>query len=643
MALSASLLLRQGLRSGWSGYIRSCASSYTMVAPSRSLHDHQGSLPRLPVPPLEETLNKYLKTVKPLVTEEEFQLTEEIVKKFAAPGGIGQQLQEKLQQRAKKSDNWLSEWWINAAYLDYRWPVVVWSSPGLVFPLQEFRTLDDQLSYAAKVIVGALDYKKMLDDKTVPIDHMGKDLLDMSQYFKMLGTCRIPGVTRDSIVYHGQSENPPKHIVVVHNNHFFKIDVYGKEGKPLTINQVLHQLRNVVERSTHPTSPVGILSTQNRNVWGKAYKKLRKDKLNKASIEEIQRSIFLVALDGPIVNPTGNEMTDAALLCVHGNGSQGYAGNRWYDKTIQFIIGKKGAVGLTYEHTPAEGPPIANLMDHIMNFINTGNFQREDNTMKERKLPAIELDRPQRLMFNVSDDIKQEIEDAKCALDSLVEDLEMTCFLFTGFGTSFIKSQRLSPDSFLQMAIQLAFYRIHKEPGAHYESASTRRYLHGRTETIRSCSTESVEFAKTLLDENASADEKASSLRKAVEGHKNYAKDAVRGYGVDRHLLGLKLCAIEAGMDVPTLFMDVGYIRSSHMRLSTSQVPARCEAFMCFGPLVPDGYGCCYNPRPDSVVFGTSAFNSSPETDSATFRAALEESLMDMHDVLLKSGLKAKL
>lgn len=35
----------------------------------------------------------------------------------------------------------------------------------------------------------------------------------------------------------------------------------------------------------------------------------------------------------------------------------------------QFIIGKKGAVGLTYEHTPAEGPPIANLMDHIFDFM----------------------------------------------------------------------------------------------------------------------------------------------------------------------------------------------------------------------------------------------------------------------------------
>lgn len=51
-----------------------------------------------------------------------------------------------------------------------------------------------------------------------------------------------------------------------------------------------------------------------------------------------------------------------------------------------------------------------------------------------------------------------------------------------------------------------------------------------------------------------------------------YLHQAVSGLGVDRHLLGLKLAAIEAGMDVPKLFMDVGYLRSSHMRLSTSQV-----------------------------------------------------------------------
>ena len=78
-------------------------------------------------------------------------------------------------------------------------------------------------------------------------------------------------------------------------------------------------------------------------------------------------------------------------------------------------------------------------------------------------------------MFNISTDIQNEISAAKNNIGSLISDLEMTCFVFDSYGKNFIKSQKLSPDSFIQMAIQLAFYRIHGEPGAHYESASTRK------------------------------------------------------------------------------------------------------------------------------------------------------------------------
>ena len=49
------------------------------------------------------------------------------------------------------------------------------------------------------------------------------------------------------------------------------------------------------------------------------------------------------------------------------------------------------------------------------------------------------------------------------------------------------------------MAIQYAFYKIHQTPGAHYESGSTRMFKKGRTEVIRSCSNESVQFAKTMM------------------------------------------------------------------------------------------------------------------------------------------------
>lgn len=69
------------------------------------------------------------------------------------------------------------------------------------------------------------------------------------------------------------------------------------------------------------------------------------------------------------------------------------------------------------------------------------------------------------------------------------------------------------------------FFRIHKEPGAHYESASTRKFLYGRTETIRSCSVESVVFAKAMLDEDLPVSEKTAALRNAIEAHKNYVKD----------------------------------------------------------------------------------------------------------------------
>jgi carnitine O-acetyltransferase len=187
------------------------------------------------------------------------------------------------------------------------------------------------------------------------------------------------------------------------------------------------------------------------------------------------------------------------------------------------------------------------------------------------------------------------------------------------------------------MAIQSAFHRVHGIPGAHYESASTRMYAGGRTETIRSCSIESLEFSEALNNPTASTQDKYKLMKKAIEGHKLYAADAVRGYGVDRHLLGLKLIALQNGMALHELFTDKGYTFSSKFRLSTSQVPSVNQAFMCYGPLVPNGYGCCYNPTKNEMSFGISAMNSSAETNAEKFKIALQEVLMDMQKVAIQN------
>lgn len=64
-------------------------------------------LPKIPVPPLKQTLDTYLKCVQHLVNEEQFKKTKIIVERFGAPGGVGEVLQKKLLERRDKTTNWV--------------------------------------------------------------------------------------------------------------------------------------------------------------------------------------------------------------------------------------------------------------------------------------------------------------------------------------------------------------------------------------------------------------------------------------------------------------------------------------------------------------------------------------------------------
>ncbi|PNJ45464.1 CRAT isoform 5 [Pongo abelii] len=70
---------------------------------------HQDALPRLPVPPLQQSLDHYLKALQPIVSEEEWAHTKQLVDEFQASGGVGERLQKGLERRARKTENWVSE------------------------------------------------------------------------------------------------------------------------------------------------------------------------------------------------------------------------------------------------------------------------------------------------------------------------------------------------------------------------------------------------------------------------------------------------------------------------------------------------------------------------------------------------------
>lgn len=118
----------------------------------------------------------------------------------------------------------------------------------------------------------------------------------------------------------------------------------------------------------------------------------------------------------------------------------------------------------------------------------------------------------------------------------MIQDLDIVMLVFHHFGKDFPKSEKLSPDAFIQLALQLAYYRCalpdhlpHRGRGegscrqpaverghtethlpsriyghscATYESASLRMFHLGRTDTIRSASMDSLAFVKGMDDSN---------------------------------------------------------------------------------------------------------------------------------------------
>lgn len=510
--------------------------------------------------------------------------------------------------------------------MDFRESCVINSNPGVLFPKADFKDLDGQLSYASRLMAGLLDYKVMIDEQTLPVEHMGKNPLCMMQYYQILSACRVPDFEHDKwYCYPPDKPGAPHHITVMYNKNVFEVPVYGQDNQPMTSGQIRQQLEAVVQLGTVSGPPVGLMTMEHRDNWAQVYKRLVQDKTNKESLKSIEKSIMVLCLDGP--NPATNDTrTQSGNQMLHGSGAAHHSANRWFDKTIQFIVGREGNSGLNYEHTSAEGPPVVHLMDHCLDYIASGkDFQ-----------PAVGITPPTMLKFNIVPEVQSSFNKAINNTDKMVENLDLKVFVFEEFGKNFPKSQKMSPDSFIQNALQLAYYRHHKHPIGSYESGSIRMFQEGRTDTIRSCSSESRAFTMAMLDNSVSRQKKAELLQKAVESHKRYTNDTISGKGIDRHLLGLKLIAQENNIELHPLYSDVAFGLSGTWRISTSQVPAKSESVLFFGPVVSDGYGFCYNPQEKRILFGISSFKDNKVTTTAPHMAELvQKSLLDMREVLL--------
>ena len=266
------------------------------------------------------------------------------------------------------------------------------------------------------------------------------------------------------------------------------------------------------------------------------------------------------------------------------------------------------------EHTPLDAPTTNTIFAELTREIGE-DVSRSLSMKRAAAAPdtseLVELGVPQSLYWHLTPELRRAIEAATRECQTLSDDVAITLAQFGAFGRDQLKARRVSPDTFVQLAMQLAYALTHDGATvATYETAQTRQFLHGRTECVRSASTASQRWCRAALDVGVARLDKQRALAAAFDAHNAQMNDCTNGQGIDRHMLGLKLQALETGDAPPAFTTHATFAKSNSFMLSTSQVhfPSYTGGFAA---VTPDGYGVCYSCQPNWLRFSITAWRSS--------------------------------
>lgn len=580
------------------------------------------------------------------------------------------------------------------SYLNFDNPVVLNLNPFFLLEDDPTPARNNQVTRAASLVVSALEFVRAVRREELPPDKLKGKPLDMYQYSRLFGTARVPSS-------HGcQIEQDPdsKHIVVICHGQFYWFDVLDDSSDLImTEKDISINLQTIVNDAAQTPiqeaakGAVGVLSTENRKIWSRMRDTLTRDQgsNNADSLGIVDSALFVLCLDY-------TEPLTAAALCqnmlcgtndVQKGVQIGTCINRWYDK-LQIIVCKNGSAGINFEHTGVDGHTVLRFAsdvytDTILRFARTINGQAPslwkttspDPSKRDPESFGDVTTSPHKLEWDMIPELNIAVRFAETRLSDLIGQTEFECLDFSGYGKNFITSSGLSPDAFVQMAFQAAYYGLYGRVECAYEPAMTKMFLHGRTEAVRSVTEESVDFLQTFWGDNPE-EQKVAALRKACQKHVDNTRESAKAEGCDRHLYALyniwqksiedyhhssvnntpgDESPSEGGVDnrsqigleersradsnssrsrepilMPRIFTDGGWETLNQTILSTSNCGNPCLRQFGFGPTSGDGFGIGYIIKEE----GINVCVSSKHRQTKRFLDTLESYLVEIHRVL---------
>ncbi|KAJ5042034.1 uncharacterized protein L3040_004594 [Drepanopeziza brunnea f. sp. 'multigermtubi'] len=514
----------------------------------------QDKLPKLPIPDLEGTTAKYLAALKPLQTSREHAETQQAVDEFLR--AEGPELQERLTKYATGKTSYIEQFWYDS-YLNFDNPVVLNLNPFFLLEDDPTPARNNQVTRAASLVVSALSFVRAVRKEELPPDTFRGQPLCMYQYSRLFGTARVP---TENGCHIGQDPDA-KHIVVLCHGQFYWFDVLDDNSDLImTEKDVSINLQTIVDDAQQTPiheaakGALGVLSTENRKVWsGLRDLMTREEGSNNAEcLGIVDSALFILCLD--YTEPASGAELCGNMLCgtsqVEKGVQIGTCTNRWYDK-LQIIVCKNGSAGINFEHTGVDGHTVLRFAsdlytDTILRFARTINGQAPslwastspDPSKRDPDSFGDVNTTPHKLMWDMIPELSIALRFAETRLADLIQQNEFATLDFAAYGKNFITGMGFSPDAFVQMAFQAAYYGLYGRVECTYEPAMTKVYLHGRTEAVRSVTPESVDFVQTFWAENP-PHQKVDALKKACQMHTANTRECAKAQGCDRHLYAL--------------------------------------------------------------------------------------------------------
>ncbi|CAG0882299.1 unnamed protein product [Cyprideis torosa] len=263
-------------------------------------------------------------------------------------------------------------------------------------------------------------------------------------------------------------------------------------------------------------------------------------------------------------------LTDRGKFLLHGDGL-----SHWFDKSVNVVVFANANCGMNVEHSFADAPAMGHMWELAMTsealdkvYSTDGFCMPERHTFRQAAYRS-----PRKLEWEVPDDLAQVIRETRATAITTNADLDLMIYDHHEWGKGDMKKCKVSPDAFIQMAIQLSFFKERRKFCLVYEASMTRLYLNGRTETVRSCTNESTAFVRSMVDPSVSKEERLRLLRVAADRHTEQYRNAMNGRGVDRHLFALYIVC--RGLGQKSDFLE--HVLFYPWTLSTSQQPQQQE------------------------------------------------------------------